>query len=366
MIRYRKIYKVDRYLIYMEKQIHLPVEKKYSQNWHKYNLAKTNEKRMFVELLHDLTKIIEEPEYQFGRPPVPIRDFLFCVGLKLYSNYSGRKAVSDYRTAMEAGYTSRVPHFNTIKDFLNCPATYDLLQKLLTISAMPLKKLEDKYSLDASGFGTYTTERWNRVKWGKNVRYKDYLKGHILIGTRTNVICEAEVTPGNFSDAKQAPKIILRANANFDMKELSADKAYSTKLIFRILQAINAIPYVPFKRNARENPKDAPELWNNMFLLFRDKKEEWSKHYHQRSNVETTFAMVKRRLGEHLLSKNFVAQRNELMMKFICHNICCLIQAIYEHKVKVNFHKCVKMYVERKVSGNLITRDAGRVDYSAD
>ncbi|HEA46569.1 MAG TPA: IS4/IS5 family transposase [Candidatus Pacearchaeota archaeon] len=347
-----------------EKQIRLPVEKKYSRDWHKYNLAKTNEKRMFVELLNDLTKIIKEPEYKFGRPPIPIRDFIFCTGLKLYSNYSGRKAVSDYRTSMEAGYVSRTPHFNTIKDFLNCPATYDLLSKLLTISAMPLKKLEDKYSLDSSGFGTYTSERWNRVKWGKNVKWKDYLKGHILIGTRTNIICEAEITPGTFSDVRQAPKMILQANANFKMKELSADKAYNSKLVFRILNAISTVPYIPFKHSTKAPDPNNPEIWNNMFLLFRDKKEEWGQHYFKRENVETTFAMVKRRLGEHLLSKNYTAQRNELLMKFICHNICCLIQAIFDHKIRVNFHLCSKMYVERKVSGNLITRDASKVDYS--
>ena len=348
----------------MEKQVRLPIQKKYSRDWHKYNLAKTNEKRMFVELLHDLTKIIKEPEYKFGRPPIPIRDFLFCTGLKLYSNYSGRKAVSDYRTSMEAGYISRTPHFNTIKDFLNCPATYDLLSKLLTITAMPLRKLEDKYSLDSSGFGTYTTERWNRVKWGKNVRWKDYLKGHVLIGTRTNIICQAEITPGNFSDVRQAPQLILKADANFNMKEFSADKAYGSKLVYRILNAIGTIPYIPFKKTTKEPKEDAPEIWNNMFLLFRDKKEEWEKHYHIRSNVETTFAMIKRRLGEHINSKNYTAQRNELMMKFICHNICCLIQAIYDHKIRVNFHKCDSMYVERKVPEELITRDAGKVKYS--
>ena len=258
----------------MEKQIRLPIQKKYSRDWHKYNLAKTNEKRMFVELLHDLTKIIKEPEYKFGRPPIPIRDFLFCTGLKLYSNYSGRKAVSDYKTSKEAGYISKAPHFNTIKDFLNCPATYDLLSKLLTITAMPLRKLEDKYSLDSSGFGTYTTERWNRVKWGKNVRWKDYMKGHVLIGTRTNIICQAEITPGNFADIRQAPQLILKANANFKMKEFSADKAYGSKLVYRILNAIGTIPYIPFKKHIRETKEDNPEIWNNMFLLFKNKREE--------------------------------------------------------------------------------------------
>ena len=346
----------------MEKQIKLLIEKKHTQEWSKYNLAKTNEKRMFLELLYDLSKIIKEPKYQFGRPPIPLKDFFFCAGLKLYSNYSGRKAMSDYRFAKDANYIEKVPHFNTLKDFFNCRATYDLLSKLLIISAIPLKKLEDKYSIDSSGFGTYTHERWNRVKWGKNVNFKNYLKGHIIIGTRTNIICEAEITPGNFSDVKQATPMILKASANFDIKEFSGDKAYSSKMIHRILQSIGAMPYIPFKHNTTEPTKNSPEIWNQCFLMFRDKNEEWKEHYHKRSNVETTFAMVKRRLGEHLLSKNYIAQRNELMMKFICHNICCLIQEMYERGVIINFKSASAKFVELKVPEALIVRNAGGVE----
>jgi transposase len=344
----------------MEKQIRLPVNPKYTQDWHKYNLAKCNEKRLFVELLHDLSKIIDEPEYKFGRPPVSIRDLFFSAGIKVYSDYSGRKVMSDVKHSEGAGYIKNSPHFNTLKEFFNCPATYDLLQKLLTISAMPLRKLEDKYSIDSSGFGSYQYERWQRVKWGSKKGFRNYLKGHIMIGTKTNIICSCEITPGNFSDVRQAPKIILRAGANFPMKEISADKAYSSKLVYRIIQSVGAIPYIPFKNNSKEPKENELDLWNQMFLIFRDKKEEFGEHYHKRSNVETTFAMVKVRLGEFLKSKNFEAQRNELMVKFICHNICCLIQEMYENNIKINFGKCNKVYVERKVPEELDTRPVGK------
>lgn len=333
----------------MEKQIRLPVKKKYTQDWHKYNLAKCNEKRLFYELLNDLSKIIQEPKYQFGRPAIPIKDLFFSAGLKLYSNYSGRKTMSDLYQAKGAGYISKSPHFNTLTDFLNCPATYDLLSKLLTISALPLKKLEDKFSMDASGFGSYQYERWQRAKWVNKRGFRNYLKGHILIGTRTNIICSAEITPGTLSDVKQAPLLLKKAGANFNMKEVSADKAYGSKMVYRIIESLGAIPYIPFKNTTKNPTKNSPEIWNKMFLCFRDKKEEWKKHYHQRSNVETVFSMVKLRLGEHLKCKTIIAQRNELMMKFICHNICCLIQEIYERKVLVNFYECLEVFVDREV-----------------
>jgi transposase len=347
----------------MEKQAILPIEPKHTQSWAKYNLAKCNEKLLFYELLYDLAKIIKEPEYQFGRPAIPLKDMFFSCGLKLYSNYSGRKIMSDLRRAEDAGYISHKPHFNTIKDFLNCPATYDLLLKMLTLSAMPLRKLEDQYSIDSSGFGSYSQERWNKVKWGKRKEsFRNYMKGHIIIGTRTNIICGCDITPGNFSDAKQAPAVIYQAGLNFKMKEFSADKAYSSKLIYRILESLKCMPYIPFKYNTKKPDKNSPELWNKMFLIFRDRKDEFMKKYHKRSNIETTFAMIKLRLGEYLKSKNYTAQRNELIMKFICHNICCLIEEIYEHNVQIDFRKMLKCYVEKETPTELKGRSSEEVE----
>jgi len=59
--------------------------------------------------------------------------------------------------------------------------------------------------------------------------------------------------------------------------------------------------------------------------------EEWSKaHYHKRSNVETTFSMIKEKFGTLLLSKTEIAQFNEVLCKVLYHNICVIIQSMYE------------------------------------
>ena len=149
------------------------------------------------------------------------------------------------------------------------------------------------------------------------------------------------------------------------MKEFSADKAYSSKTIYRILESIRVTPYIPFKRNSKKESKDAPDLWNKMLRFFKDNREEFEQHYHQRSNVETVFCMIKRRLGEYLLSKNYVAQRNELLMKMICHNICCLIEESFELGIEIDFRKLALLYVERKVSDEFKTRDASNPEISA-
>jgi hypothetical protein len=339
----------------IEYQSLLPIYQ--TQDWHKYNLAKRKEKLFFYELLKELCDIIPEPPQNMGRPRAKVKDLIFSLGLKLYSNYAGRKTCSDLVQAEKAGYVGQALHYNTLTEFLACPTTYDLLQKLLTITAMPLKELEDSFSIDSSGFGSYEYERWQRVRFKRGVDGREldglkrnYVKGHILIGTRTNCICSCEVTFGNLSDIKQAPLLIQQAKGNFNIKEVSADKAYSSYRMHQIIQSIGAMPFIAFQSRVNKESDKAPAIWNQMITYFQEHREDFLKRYHKRSNVETVFAMVKMRLGEFLKCKTYISQRNELLMKFICHNICCLVQEIFENNIKVDFKECLKSYVDSKTA----------------
>lgn len=43
------------------------------------------------------------------------------------------------------------------------------------------------------------------------------------------------------------------------------------------------------------------------------------------SNVESTFSAVKRKFGDSVRSRNDAAMVNEVLCKFVAHNLCCLI-----------------------------------------
>ncbi len=59
-------------------------------------------------------------------------------------------------------------------------------------------------------------------------------------------------------------------------------------------------------------------------------QEAFLTHYHKRSNVESVFSMIKAKFGASVRAKTPTAQVNEVLCKVLCHNICCLIQSIYE------------------------------------
>jgi hypothetical protein len=64
-----------------------------------------------------------------------------------------------------------------------------------------------------------------------------------------------------------------------------------------------------------------------MFHYYQFRRDEFLPHYHQRSNAESTFSMVKAKFRDHVRSKTDVAMKNEVLCKFLCHNICVLIQS---------------------------------------
>ncbi|HEY9402456.1 MAG TPA: transposase [Pyrinomonadaceae bacterium] len=119
------------------------------------------------------------------------------------------------------------------------------------------------------------------------------------------------------------------------MQKLSADKAYlSSKNLSTIIDN-QAMPYIPFKSNSNDKRQSA--LWNRMYHFYSYNQERFMQNYHKRSNVETTFHMIKSKFGDALRSRTKTAQINEALCKVLCHNICCLIQSMFELNLKPKF-----------------------------
>jgi hypothetical protein len=96
--------------------------------------------------------------------------------------------------------------------------------------------------------------------------------------------------------------------------EISADKGYGSVKNYKAIQRHGAVPYIAFKSI---HTGRAEGLWKKIFHYFQFRRDEFLAHYHKRSNVESTFSMIKAKLGDHLRSKTDVAMVNEAMCKII-------------------------------------------------
>jgi len=85
------------------------------------------------------------------------------------------------------------------------------------------------------------------------------------------------------------------------------------------------------------SPLDPPLLHKNpVFHYFQFHRDEFLAHYHKRSNVESTFSMIKAKFHDDVRSKTDTAMMNEVLCKIVCHNICCLIQESHELGIKLD------------------------------
>lgn len=309
----------------------------YKQDWKAYNSAQTQEITLFDQLLKDLVQSVEEPEMKTGRPRKSLRDDLFCSIQKVYSHLSQRRAHTLYRNAEEREQIDNIPHFNRIGRVLNREDITSILHNLLKLSALPLKSVETQFAVDSSGFRTTQFGEYCREKHKTKQKHR-WVKAHIMVGTKTNVITGASTTKENASDTKEFKPLVLRAHEDgFDLKEVSADKAYISRENLSVVDEIGGTPYIPFRKDAIPNTRGGSVMWKKMFYYFQLRNEEFMEHYHQRSNVETAFFMVKQKFGETLKSKNLIAQQNELLCKFIAHNIVVLIHEMEELRIQPDF-----------------------------
>jgi transposase len=148
-----------------------------------------------------------------------------------------------------------------------------------------------------------------------------------MTGTNTNVITAVEIHHRDAADCVQFKPLLATTAASFNVQEVCADLAYSTHDNLDAVAELNAMPLIPFKKNASAKTGG---LWAKMYHYFHLKREEFSARYHQRSNVESTFSMIKAKFGDGVRSKTDTAMKNEVLAKFVCHNICCLISTAYE------------------------------------
>lgn len=298
--------------------------KTYPQNWKAYNAAQVEEKDRFQILLHDLCRNLPVAQPRRGRQPLLLSDAVFISTFKVYSTVSQRRFMSDLRESHERGLISKVPHFNSISNALENPDLTPILKKLVAESSLPLKSVETNFAVDSSGFTTSKFIRWFDHKYGVPRQRHSWVTVHVTTGVRTNVVTAVEVGGG---DSPQFTPMIKTTAENFQIGEVSADNAYCSNKNAAQVVNVGGTPFMTFRENATG---DSGPYYKQMFHYFNFKREEFLQKYHKRSNVESTFSMIKRKFGDSLRSRDATAMTNEALAKILCHNLVVLIHEIHE------------------------------------
>jgi transposase len=272
------------------------------------------------------------PRRKTGRQRLPLADVIFAAAFKTYSTFSGRRFMTDLREAHAKGYLSKLPCYNSVFNYLDMTELTPILKALIEETSRPLRGVETCFAGDSTGFSTYKFVRWFDAKYGKEMSRHVWVKCHLMCGVKTNVVTSVIISDSH--DSPLLPDMLKATTANFDVKEVSLDKGYLSVNNLEVITQAGAAPYIPFKRNSTE---DKGGLWAKLFHYFCFRQEEFLQHNHRRSNVESTYSMIKRKFGDHIRSKTSTAMVNEVLCKVLCHNVCVLVQEMYELGIEPTF-----------------------------
>jgi hypothetical protein len=308
----------------------------------------------FDGLLRDLVEDLNEPHTpgSNGRPPIPLREQAFCTVKKLHSQLSSRRAHGLYDRAAQDGHIQRAPGFNTVSRFLNREDAASILRDLIRRSALPLAALDHTFAVDSTGFRSTTFSAYYGAKHGKDLP-DSWVKAHICCGVKTHIVADAIITDvvgEGTGDSPNFRPLVESTAKGFRVLEVVADKAYSSKDNLWAIKELGGEAFIPFKRG-RITPgafrsgsghgvpgkHGSGRLWRQAYHYFQANPEMFYARYHQRSNVESVNAAIKRKFGETLKSKTLRAQQNEVLAKILAYNLTVLIHEMHEHGVQPSF-----------------------------
>lgn len=308
------------------------------QNWSAYNEAQITEKGRFYDLLAELRRDVPEPPYKGGRFRTPMADVVFACAAKVFSTVSSRRFGTDLADAHDRGFLSKSMHPNKVNTHLENPDLYPILKDLIAKSALPLRCVEVDFAADSTGFSTGRHVRWFDEKYGVHRSGKDWVKLHCLSGVLTNIVTAIEIRDRDAADSPQfRPLVEATVASGFKLSEVSGDKAYLSRENLDLIATHGGTAFIPFKSNS--TPGEPGSLWEKMYGYFQFRRDDFLKHYHKRSNAESTFSMMKAKFGDAVRSRTDSAMRNEAALKVLCHNLVVVHQAVVELGIEPVFWK---------------------------
>jgi hypothetical protein len=155
-----------------------------------------------------------------------------------------------------------------------------------------------------------------------------------MTGVKTNIVTAVRIGGQYTQDSPEFIPMVNDTAKNFTLREVSADKAYASYDNFDAVAVHGGTAYIAFPVTATGR---LGGTYGKMFHAYCLNQDDYLAHYHKRSNVESTFSMIKAKFGDAVRSKMDTAMMNEALCKVLCHNLCCLIQSTHELGIETTF-----------------------------
>ena len=260
-----------------------------------------------------------------GRPSAPLSEKLFAVMYKVYTGFSARRFTSDVRAAMRQGLIDHAPHFNSTLRYLANDDLTDHLKALIELSASPACFRRDLLRRRLNGFRHHDVQQVVRPQVGQGP-FEAGLDKDTSDVRRPDE--HRDVRRGDNSRVRRHQATAIPTGA--DSRDIQDHRGVGRQSLLQQAQPTGdrgsrrrrRTSHSSHTRKAVNTDMGYDRLWADLWHFYSFHQDEFNPHYHKRSNVESTIAMIKMKFGASVKSKTNTAQVNEVLCKVLCHNIC--------------------------------------------
>lgn len=229
-----------------------------------------------------------------------------------------------YRLSLRATEGFAGSLLRMMKIGIEVPSYTQLSRRQKTVKLPPLPKWNRTLYMvvDSSGLKVFGEGEWKVRQHGYS-KHRDWMKLHLGIDERSQLIVSAELTDNHCGDPGQLEKLLAPHQGR--VKKVAADAGYDYHSSYEVITQMGAQPVIAPIINPRHPRKRLNTLrWEKPRDVIRWVQEQagvkrWkiANDYHRRSLVETAFYRFKTILGGTLSARCVANQRTEALLK--CH-----------------------------------------------
>ena len=177
--------------------------------------------------------------------------------------------------------------------------------------------------IDATGLKVFGEGEWKVRKHGAEKR-RTWRKLHLAVDAKTHQVVSAVVSVDVVTDAEALPTLLKPLRRQ--IRQVSADGAYDTKLCYKTIASKGAVAAIPPRKNGDYWEPGHPRN-KAIAALKSGKLKQWKMDidYHKRSLSETAMSRYKQLASGKLSLRNYNAQVGEVNANIKMLNKLCTL-----------------------------------------
>jgi hypothetical protein len=239
---------------------------------------------------------------------------LILLVLRQYECKSYRRFVEFLQEAFGVGEflgLSKIPHYTTIQKAA-ARLSHGILIRILESFVISSKIRKMFAGIDSTGL-THGQASYYYTKRLK-LRRK-FVKVSICADMKRQLICGIKIRHRRRNDSVDFVPLLEQAARLAPVGVVVADRGYDSE------QNHNVAENLGIPRTIIRPRYESLQVWKTKGFHRKNMKRhfEWSS-YHQRSKAETIFSVIKRMLGEYVMSRYIITQNREVVCRIIAYN----------------------------------------------